>query len=218
MSEAASDPMLSARDLSIAVEGTRLFEGLDLELQQGEKLLLSGDSGSGKSSFLNAVLGFQRIDKGELELFGHSTQDEGAWQVRERTAYIPQEYELKLESVRELFFFPFTFKRNRERRPSEERALEGLERMGLEKGVMERSPDEVSGGEKQRIIAASLFLLDKPLYIMDEPSSSLDPTATEKLIDAFLEERDRSVIVVAHDPQWRERVDRILELPSCELH
>ncbi len=211
-----SFPAVKAEKLRLELDGAPLFKGLDLEVGKGEKLLLSGDSGSGKSSLLNALLGFQDILEGELEVLGHPVKDETVWKVREHTAFLPQEYELKLDSVRELFFFPFAFKRNRDQRPSKARAKELLERFGLKPELLDRDPDAISGGEKQRILAASLLQLDKPLYLLDEPTSSLDPTVTTSFIDAFLEDPQRTVIIVAHDPEWKDRADRIVELPSGE--
>jgi ABC-type multidrug transport system ATPase subunit len=191
-----------------------LLEGFDLRIQPGEKVLLAGDSGTGKSSFLSALLGFQTIQGGKLEVFGQAVDDTQVWGVREQTAYLPQEYELKLDSVRELFYFPFSFKQNRSLRPSEEEVKEAIERFGLKPHMLDRDPDGISGGEKQRLVAASLLKLRKPLYLLDEPSASLDPGWTGTMADAFLEDADRTVIAVAHDPEWRRKVDRIIELPS----
>jgi putative ABC transport system ATP-binding protein len=209
-----SSPVIKAEKLSLRLDGTPLLDGLDLEVRKGEKLLLSGDSGSGKSSFLSALLGFQDFQSGSLEVLGHSVEDDEAWKVREHTAYLPQEYELKLDSVHELYYFPFQFKRNRAQRPSEEEASKGLERFGLGAEFLARDPDAISGGEKQRVLAASLLRLDKPLYLLDEPTSSLDPSVTDKVIEAFLEDPDRTVVAVAHDPEWKASVDRIVEFPS----
>ncbi len=209
-----NSPVIKAEGLSLLIDGKMLLKELDLEVRKGDKLLLSGDSGSGKSSLLAALLGFQSFHSGQLEVFGHSVEGDEVWKVREHTAYLPQEYELKLETVRELFYLPFEFKRNRTMRPGEGEAAKTLERMGLKREFLDRDLDEISGGEKQRVIAASLLQLDKPLYLLDEPTSSLDPAITSILIDAFLEDPKRTVIAVAHDPEWKERMERIVEFPS----
>lgn len=214
MKEKVLDPLVMAEKLSFDPGGSPLLHGFDLEVRQGEKVLLSGDSGSGKSSFLSLLLGFQSVRSGKLEVFGRSVEGDGVWEVREQTAFLPQEYELKLDSVRELFFFPFSFKKNRHKCPSDGEARNLLERFGLDPGFLDRDPDQISGGEKQRVMAASLLQLDKALYLLDEPSASLDPTVTGTLIENFLEDPERTVITVAHDPEWKERVDRIIEFPS----
>jgi ABC-type lipoprotein export system ATPase subunit len=208
------DPVVRAEKLTLRLDGTELLRDFDLEVRKGEKVLLSGDSGSGKSSLLSAFLGFQELQEGALEVFGHSVDGEEVWEVRAHTAYLPQEYELKLESVRELFFLPFGFKRNRDKRPSGTDARGALRTFALDPALLDRDPDAISGGEKQRVLAASLLQLDKPLYLLDEPTSSLDPTVTATFIDAFVEDPERTVIAVAHDPEWKAKVDRVIHLPS----
>lgn len=203
-----------AKKLCMRLDGIPLLHSFDLEVSPGEKLLLSGDSGSGKSSLLSAFLGFQGFQEGMLEVLGHPVDGEEVWKLREHTAYLPQEYELKLDSVRELFFLPFGFKNNRDRCPSEAEAQKALERFALKPELLDRDPDAISGGEKQRVLAASLLQLDKPLYLLDEPTASLDPGITASFIDNFLEDPDRTVIAVAHDPEWKAKVDRIIELPT----
>lgn len=212
MSKDEELPVILAEGLRIEMGGVPIVRDLDLELRKGEKLLISGDSGSGKSSLLSAFLGFLPVTVGKLEVFGFPVQDDRVWEVREQTAYLPQEYELKLDSVRELFFFPFRFKTNRGRKPTEEEAGKALESLGLRASYLDRHPDAISGGEKQRVIAASLLQLDKSLYLLDEPSSGLDRYAAGTLIDGVLSDPERTVVVAAHDAQWRERVDRVLEL------
>lgn len=217
MKSDASEWIVNGEDLRIDMEGEPLFRNLELKVQKGERVLLSGDSGTGKSSLLSALLGFVRFQEGRLEVLGQEVADESVWKVRERTAYLPQEYELKLETVRELFFFPYSFRKNRTSRPSEEKAAELFERLGLRPSLLDKDPDAISGGEKQRVIAASLLGLDKELYLLDEPSSSLDPTASARMIDAFFEDPERTLIVVAHDECWKERVDRVIALPDGEV-
>lgn len=207
-------PVVKAEGFSMRLDGVPLLQGFDLNVRKGEKLLLSGDSGSGKSSLLSAFLGFQAFQEGKLEVLGHPVDGEKVWKVREHTAYLPQEYELKLDTVHELFFFPFEFKKNREQRPTGAAAKKALERFALKPELLDRDPDSISGGEKQRILAASLLQLNKPLYLLDEPTASLDPSITNTFIDAFLEDPERTVIAVAHDPEWKEKVDRVVGLPS----
>lgn len=193
--------MLQIENASIAYGDRVLFSGFNLELHGGEMASISGPSGCGKTSLLNAVLGFIPLREGRITvngiLLGKSTIDH----IRKHTAWIPQELALPSEWVKEMVKIPFELKANRVAPFSEERLLTCFEELGLERGLYEKRVNEISGGQRQRMMIAVAALMNKPLMVVDEPTSALDAEATGKVL-AFLHrqtEKGSAVLAVSHD-------------------
>lgn len=193
--------MLQIENASIAYGDRVLFSGFNLELHGGEMASISGPSGCGKTSLLNAVLGFIPLREGSITvngiLLGKSTIDH----LRKHTAWIPQELALPSEWVKEMVKIPFELKANRVVPFSEERLLTCFEELGLERGLYEKRVNEISGGQRQRMMIAVAAMMNKPLMVVDEPTSALDAEATGKVL-AFLHrqtEKGSAVLAVSHD-------------------
>lgn len=193
--------MLQIENASIAYGDRVLFSGFNLELHGGEMASISGPSGCGKTSLLNAVLGFIPLREGSIMvngiLLGKSTIDH----IRKHTAWIPQELALPSEWVKEMVKIPFELKANRVAPFSEERLLTCFEELGLERGLYEKRVNEISGGQRQRMMIAVAAMMNKPLMVVDEPTSALDAEATSKVL-AFLHrqtEKGSAVLAVSHD-------------------
>lgn len=193
--------MLQIENASIAYGDRVLFSGFNLELHGGEMASISGPSGCGKTSLLNAVLGFIPLREGSITvngiLLGKSTIDH----IRKHMAWIPQELALPSEWVKEMVKIPFELKANRVAPFSEERLLTCFEELGLERGLYEKRINEISGGQRQRMMIAVAALMNKPLMVVDEPTSALDAEATGKVL-AFLHrqtEKGSAVLAVSHD-------------------
>lgn len=193
--------MLQIENASIAYGDRVLFSGFNLELHGGEMASISGPSGCGKTSLLNAVLGFIPLREGSITvngiLLGKSTIDH----IRKHTAWIPQELALPSEWVKEMVKIPFELKANRVAPFSEERLLTCFEELGLERGLYEKRVNEISGGQRQRMMIAVAAMMNKPLMVVDEPTSALDAEATGKVL-AFLHrqtEKGSAVLAVSHD-------------------
>lgn len=193
--------MLQIENASIAYGDRVLFSGFNLELHGGEMASISGPSGCGKTSLLNAVLGFIPLREGSIMvngiLLGKSTIDH----IRKHTAWIPQELALPSEWVKEMVKIPFELKANRVAPFSEERLLTCFEELGLERGLYEKRVNEISGGQRQRMMIAVAAMMNKPLMVVDEPTSALDAEATGKVL-AFLHrqtEKGSAVLAVSHD-------------------
>lgn len=193
--------MLQIENASIAYGDRVLFSGFNLELGCGEMASISGPSGCGKTSLLNAVLGFIPLREGSITvngiLLGKSTIDH----IRKHTAWIPQELALPSEWVKEMVKIPFELKANRVAPFSEERLLTCFEELGLERGLYEKRVNEISGGQRQRMMIAVAAMMNKTLMVVDEPTSALDAEATGKVL-AFLHrqtEKGSAVLAVSHD-------------------
>lgn len=183
--------MLHINNACIAFGTEVLFSGFNMKLERGETACIVGQSGCGKTSLLNAVMGFVPLKEGSIQvgetLLDISTIDS----VRRQIAWIPQELALPFEWVKEMVALPFGLKVNRSVPFSEERLFTCFDELGLEHELYTKRVNEVSGGQRQRIMLAVAAMLNKPLIIIDEPTSALDAGSTGKVLSFFRRQAER---------------------------
>ncbi|WGI24776.1 thiol reductant ABC exporter subunit CydD [Halomonas alkaliantarctica] len=210
---------LECRALSVMGEGGRLrLAPLNLTLAAGERLLVQGESGVGKSSFLQALLGFIAY-QGSLKAKGCELSEwpRDAWQCQ--LGYLSQQPPIQSGSIAENLRLAAPDKTDEEL--IEVLTLVGLWSIllrgnGLATSLGERGQG-LSGGQLQRLGLAQLLLRDAALWLFDEPTAHLDPEAAWQL-NALIGKlsRGRSVIIVSHESAGLEWVDRQIELSSKE--
>ena len=206
--------MLHINNACIAFGTEVLFSGFNMKLERGETACIVGQSGCGKTSLLNAVMGFVPLKEGSVRvgetLLDRSTIDS----VRRQIAWIPQELALPFEWVKEMVALPFGLKVNRSVPFSEERLYEYFDELGLEHDLYTKRVNEVSGGQRQRIMLAVAAMLNKPLIIIDEPTSALDADSTGRVLSFFRRQAERgtAVLAVSHDKDFASGCHYLIEL------
>ena len=178
--------MLHINNACIAFGTEVLFSGLNLNLERGKTACIVGQSGCGKTSLLNAVMGFVPLKEGTIKV-GDTLLDKSTIDIiRRQIAWIPQELALPLEWVKDMVQLPFGLKANRGTPFSETRLFACFEDLGLERELYYKRVNEISGGQRQRMMIAVASMIGKPLTIVDEPTSALDGKST-----FFLPQADR---------------------------
>ncbi|MGP1536723.1 ABC transporter ATP-binding protein [Bacteroides heparinolyticus] len=202
--------MLQIENAGIAYGNNVLFSGFNLLLNKGEIVSISGPSGCGKTSLLNAILGFVPLKEGRIILNGILLNKESVDKVRKQIAWIPQELALPLEWVRDMVQLPFGLKANRSTPFSESRLFACFEDLGLERELYDKRVNEISGGQRQRMMIAVASMIGKPLIIVDEPTSALDSGSSEKVISFFRKQAEKgsAVLTVSHDKRFADGCDR----------
>lgn len=201
--------MLKINNASIAFGNEILFSNFNMHLNRGEMACISGQSGCGKTSLLNAVMGFVPLHEGSITVnnirLGKSTIDS----IRHHIAWVPQELALPTEWVSEMVRLPFELKLNRKRNFSEEKLFTSFQEIGLEKEIYHKRVAEISGGQRQRVMLAVAVLLEKPLIIIDEPTSALDGDSMDKVLTFFRRsaEKGTAILSVSHDENFASGCD-----------
>ena len=200
-------------------EGKEVLKELNLRVKEGEKVVLLGTSGSGKSSILKILMGMERAQSGTIRIGGQDTMDLGEDRIFKEISYIQQE----------VFIFDGTIRENvslfQNYRGEELQSV--IERAGLWNLVKEKGLDylcgengaALSGGERQRISIARSLLRKTPILLADEITASLDKENTYLVLDTLLNIENTTEILVLHDLDSRilSRVDRICVLKNGKV-
>lgn len=206
--------ILQINDACIAFGKEVLFSDFNLRVRKGEITCISGQSGCGKTSLLNAVLGFVPLQTGSITVNGIQLSKSSIDSVRRQLVWIPQELALPFEWVKEMVQMPFSLKANRNTLFSIEKLTTYFGLLGLEKELYYKRVNEISGGQRQRIMIAVAGMLQRPLIVVDEPTSALDADSTEKVLDFFrqLAHQGSAVLAVSHDQSFAQGCDQLITL------
>lgn len=206
--------MLQINNACIAFGTDVLFSDFCMQLPRGRIACIAGQSGRGKTSLLNAIMGFVPLQKGTITVNGIELGKATVDAIRRQIAWIPQELALPSEWVKEMVRLPFELKTNRNILFSEEEVFACFEALGLDEELYHKRVGEISGGQRQRIMIAVAAMLQKPLIIVDEPTSALDSGSADRVL-AFFNRQTRkgaSILVVSHDKTFASGCDHIIEL------
>ena len=186
--------------------GVPAVRGIDLAIESGEFVAITGASGSGKSTLLHMLGGITRPTAGRVLLEGIdlATLDDDALAIvrRRRIGFVFQRYNLLPElSLVENVALPLVLD-GASKRVSEAAAAQALATVGMEHRATHR-PDELSGGEQQRGAIARALVTDPAIVLADEPTGALDSVNSGRVVDLLrrlVVERLQTVILVTHDP------------------
>ncbi len=215
-------PILETKNLTyIYGQGTPFektaVEDVSISIEKGEFVGVIGHTGSGKSTLIQTLNGLIRPTSGQVLLDGQDI-----WQepkkiraVRFRVGLVFQypEYQLFEETVlKDIMFGPKN--QGLTEAQARERAYEAARFTGLKEALLEKSPFELSGGEKRRAAIAGVIAMDPEVLILDEPTAGLDPRGRDVLlaqIGQYHRERGNTVLLVSHSMEDIGRMaDRLL--------
>ncbi len=204
------------KSISVAPGGQTILENVSLEVPAGRQIAVKGPSGSGKSTLLKAILGLVPLTAGSIEVDGVPVVAASLAEVRAQIAYLPQQSFAGGATGREALLFPFMFKHNL-RVVAEDEIVAALSHCGLSERVLALNIKELSGGEMQKLALARAILLNRPIWLLDEITSALDPASRETAV-AMLKETGKTVVAISHDEAFLAAQTEVWELTHHNLH
>ncbi len=204
--------MVEIKNLNIEFDGRKIFENFSLKITKGEKIIITGKSGRGKSTLLKFIMGYTAHKSGFLYFDDIKIDKNTIMQFRYKTAYISQGVDFRNEKISVLVEEIASFKSNKSCNFSKNQINMYLKEFDLNENIKEKNISEISGGEKQRIGIIAALLLEREIYILDEITASLDIEMKEK-VSKYFANMNATVIVVSHDECWKENKKfRVIEL------
>lgn len=195
----------------------KILQHFNLTLKAGEKVLLMGESGCGKSTVLKLLLRFHKEDEGAIQVFGRNINDYSNEELRNMITYVPQSSYLFEGTIRDNIAFGAQKDVTLEEIINASRLAYADEFIrDLPEGydtVLSAGGTNLSGGQRQRIAIARAFLKDSPILLLDEPSSALD-VKSERMINQAMEQlmENKIVLMVTHRMTSFEGFDRVVNL------
>ncbi len=217
--------MIETRDLVKSVDTSEgvltILKGISLKFEAGEAVAIVGASGSGKSTLLGLMAGLDVSSSGEIILDGHELssldEEERAVLRGQLVGFVFQSFQLlpsltALENV----MLPIELKGDA---AAKEKAIDLLDRVGLSER-WHHYPNQLSGGEQQRIAIARAFATEARILFADEPTGNLDTATGAKIVDLLFDLNkafSTTLVLVTHDERLAARCDRQVRLVAGEV-
>jgi glutamine transport system ATP-binding protein len=182
---------------------TTVLNGITLNIDVGEVVVVVGPSGSGKSTFLRCINALETIEGGDLRVDGVSVRGskEQVREIRREAGMVFQQFNLfpQMTALENVMFGP-THTRGLCRADSQAEACALLEKVGLAER-MKHYPSELSGGQQQRVAIARALAIKPKLMLFDEPTSALDPELRHEVLQVMrdLAQEGMTMVVVTHE-------------------
>lgn len=210
--------MIQVHGITKSFGSLQVLRGIDLQVNRGEVVAIVGPSGAGKTTLLQIMGTLDRPDEGEVIIDGQNVSHLSATKLahfrNKNIGFVFQFHQLLPEfTALENVMIPALIN-GKSKREARQRALELLDFMGLTERA-DHKPNQLSGGEKQRVAVARALTNHPAVVFADEPSGSLDTHNKEELHRLFFDLRDRmgqTFVIVTHDETLANQTDRTIHM------
>ncbi|MFJ4208018.1 amino acid ABC transporter ATP-binding protein [Paenarthrobacter sp. NPDC089675] len=199
-----------------------VLKNVDLEVHQGQVVVLIGPSGSGKSTLCRTINRLEAVDSGVIEVDGKELPREGRGlaALRSHVGMVFQSFNLfaHMSVLDNVTVGPIRLKKMG-KKAAEIKALQLLERVGVGHQAS-KLPAQLSGGQQQRVAIARALAMDPKVMLFDEPTSALDPEMINEVLDVMVElaAEGMTMIVVTHEMGFaRKAADRVVFMADGEI-
>ena len=213
--------LLSIEHLKKSYDDNLILDDINLEVHQGEVIVLVGPSGCGKSTMLRCINALEPIQGGEIKLNGEKIdpKNKNIAELRQKIGMVFQSYELfpHLTVLDNILLAPMKVQK-RKKEEADKEAMALLERVGLAEKA-KSYPRQLSGGQKQRVAIARAMVNNPKILLADEPTGALDSKSGAHIMDLFrkLNEEGVTIVMITHDEKIAAHAKRTLRIVDGEI-
>ncbi|MBM1113556.1 iron ABC transporter ATP-binding protein FetA [Klebsiella michiganensis] len=207
-----SNAILRLENVGFQADGVTILNEINFQLRAGEFKLITGPSGCGKSTLLKIIASLQSPTSGSIFFAGKDINDLTPETYRQQVSYCAQTPALFGDSVYDNLIFPWQI---RQKQPDPKALVADLARFGLARNTLEKSINELSGGEKQRVSLIRNLQFLPQVLLLDEITSALDESNKKnvnEIIHRYASEKNIAVLWVTHDSNEIAHADEVITL------
>lgn len=203
---------------------THALKDINLKIEAGEFIGIIGHTGSGKSTLIQHLNGLMKATSGKISFEDRNiyAKEYPMKALRSKVGLVfqyPEHQLFETDILRDVCFGPRNLGLSKEE--AEKRAKEALRQVGIEEGIFDQSPFDISGGQKRRVAIAGVLAMDPQVLILDEPTAGLDPKGRNEILEQISRlhrEKNITVILVSHSMEdVAKYVDRIIVMNQGEI-
>lgn len=192
--------MIRFENISKRFSEQYVLNGFSFVVEKGDKVNISGRSGIGKTTLFKLLLGFEQPETGIIYFENKALTGKNCWEFRKKAAYVSQDLNIGTEKVSEFFENAVSLKANvYEKENYASNRDKWMSFFELPQALLDKHLDELSGGEKQRVVIINALLLNRKIFLLDEITSALDKAMKEKVINFFFTQPDFTILYISHD-------------------
>ncbi len=197
--------MINCRNINLRFGKQIIFKNMNFRIHKGENVCVVSESGLGKSSLLKLLQGFIIPQSGDVFINDILLDKTTINQIRKLIVWVPQNINFPVDSGEELISMM-------QLSDSIDLIYRILNDLQLDKSILYKKFTDISGGQKQRIIISICLSIDRPIILLDEPTSFLDSSISQKLFKIIDSLDNKTILSASHDDNWTSRVNRIVDL------
>ena len=201
--------MLEAKKIFKSFDGKEILKGINLKVEKGEKVIIIGPSGSGKSTFLRCLNLLETKDSGDIVFEGNMiTEKTNLDEYRKNIGMVFQNFNLfNNMTVKENIMLAPTTLKLKTKEEAEKDAKKLLKKINLLSKI-DKYPNQLSGGEKQRVAIVRALAMEPKIMLFDEPTSALDPEMVGEVLDLMkkLADDGMTMIIVTHEMKFAKEI------------
>jgi len=190
--------LIQLSDININFNNKEVLKDFSLSINEGEKILITGKSGKGKSTLLRILLGFVKSDGGDFYYKGELITSSGYSDIRKEIAYVNQDVTLRPGKVKDVLEEIATFSGN-SYDGGFDNELASLFEFDID--LLAKDTVELSGGERQRLGIILSIMLGRDVFLLDEITSALDKNLKTKVVEYYANCKG-TVVAISHDSCW----------------
>lgn len=197
--------IISFQNVELEFANKVILQDCNFSISRNDKVIIFGKSGTGKSTLLKIILGFQQPQRGAVYFNDLAVKPQNILKIRSQIAYVDQDVMIGEGIVRIIIEEYFSLSVNKKVAFSLDKLKKLMSDFELNPQLIDEDINQLSGGERQRLAIVIALMLNRPVMILDEVTSALDPISKKIVIDNLLKQKNKTMLIVTHDREWQEK-------------